>query len=201
MMLFRFFSFLALVLLPEFSSVIALAQLNQGNPLAGLEQLKDFQTMRASSSDPDWKNGNRDMRPIKAGQTLTVAELNGPGMIVHSWCTVSHADQNFSRLMTLRIYWDGEKNPSVECPIGGFFGVGNGLDRAFTSLPVRVTSDGRGRNCYWPMPFRKSARITVSNDSDRPCYAFFYYVDWQKRKSLPKDTAYFHAMYRQEFSS
>ena len=198
-MLFRFFSFLALVLLPEFSSVIALAQLNQGNPLAGLEQLKDFQTMRASSSDPDWKNGNRDMRPIKAGQTLTVAELNGPGMIVHSWCTVSHADQNFSRLMTLRIYWDGEKNPSVECPIGDFFGVGHGLDRAFTSLPVRVTSDGRGRNCYWPMPFRKSARITVSNDSDRPCYAFFYYVDWQKRKSLPKDTAYFHAMYRQEF--
>ena len=155
--------------------------------------------MRASSSDPDWKNGNRDMRPIKAGQTLTVAELNGPGMIVHSWCRVSHADQNFSRLMTLRIYWDGEKNPSVECPIGDFFGVGHGLDRAFTSLPVRVTSDGRGRNCYWPMPFRKSARITVSNDSDRPCYAFFYYVDWQKRKSLPKDTAYFHAMYRQEF--
>ncbi len=62
------------------------------------------------------------------------------------------------------MYWDGEEHPSVECPIGDFFGMGHGLDKPFTSLPVRVSSDGRGRNCYWPMPFRKSARITVTND-------------------------------------
>jgi len=155
--------------------------------------------MRASSSDPDWKNGNADSRPIEPGKTLTLAELDGPGMIVHFWCTIAHPDPFYSRLLTLRIYWDGETNPSVECPIGDFFGVGHGLDRAFTSLPVRVTSDGRGRNCYWPMPFRHSARITVSNDSDRRCNSFYYYIDWQKHPSLPKDTAYFHAMYRQEF--
>jgi Protein of unknown function (DUF2961) len=99
----------------------------------------------------------------------------------------------------LRMYWDGEKDPSVEAPIGDFFGMGHGVDKPFISLPVRVTSDGRGRNCYWPMPFRKSARITVSNDSSERCNAFYYYIDWQKRDSLPKDTAYFHAMYRQEF--
>jgi hypothetical protein len=97
------------------------------------------------------------------------------------------------------MYWDGETHPSVESPIGDFFGMGHGVDKPFTSLPVRVSSDGKGRNCYWPMPFAKSARIVVSNESDLPCDAFYYYVDWQKLPSLPENTAYFHAMYRQEF--
>ena len=181
------------------SLVSALAQFSLGNPLAGLEQLKDFETMRASSSDPDWRNGNADARPIPAGGTLTVAELNGPGIITHIWNTIAHDAPGYSRLMTLRIYWDGEEHPSVEAPIGDFFGIGHGIDKSFVSLPIKVSSDGRGRNCYWPMPFRKSAKITVSNESDKPCGAFYFYVDWQKYKSLPKDTAYFHAMYRQEF--
>jgi hypothetical protein len=174
-------------------------QADLGNPLGGLEQLKNFETRRASSSDPNWRNGNADARPIKPGATLTLADLQGAGRIVHIWCTIAHDDPAYSRMLVLRIYWDGEQNPSVECPIGDFFGIGHGIDKAFTSIPVRVTSDGRGRNCYWPMPFRKSARITVSNDSARPCNAFYYYIDWQKEESLPKTTAYFHAMYRQEF--
>lgn len=155
--------------------------------------------MRASSSDPDWKDGNADARPIEAGQTLTLAELEGPGKVAHIWCTISHRVPFYSRLLTLRIYWDGEDHPSVECPIGDFFGIGHGVDKSFTSIPLRVSSNGRARNCYWPMPFRKSARITVSNDSDQRCRLFFYYIDWQKHQSLPDDTAYFHAMYRQEY--
>ncbi len=177
----------------------ALAQLSPGNPLAGLEKLKDYETMRASSCDSDWHNGNADSRPIEPGATLMLANLKGPGMITHFWNTIAHQAPFYSRLMTLRIYWDGEKNPSVECPIGDFFGVGHGLDKSFVSLPIKVSSDGRGRNCYWPMPFRKSARITVTNDSDKRCDAFYYYLDWQQHESLPKDTAYFHAMYRQEY--
>ncbi|HZM03110.1 MAG TPA: DUF2961 domain-containing protein, partial [Candidatus Saccharimonadales bacterium] len=145
------------------SAMTALAQLNPGDPLSGLEKLKDFETKRASSSDPDWRNGNADSRPIKPGGTLTLAELEGPGQIVHFWCTIADSDPYYSRMLTLRIYWDGEEHPSVECPIGDFFGMGHGVDKAFTSLPVRVTSDGRGRNCYWPMPFAKSARVVVSN--------------------------------------
>ena len=178
---------------------VAAAQLSPGNPLSGLERLKTFESQRASSSDPDWKNGNNDSRPIKPGGTLTLAELQGPGMIAHFWCTIAHPAAHYSRLMTLRIYWDGEEHPSVECPIGDFFGIGHGVDRQLASLPIRVTSLGRGRNCYWPMPFRKSARITVTNESELPCYGIFYYIDWQKHPSLPADTAYFHAMYRQEF--
>lgn len=182
-----------------FCAASAPGQLVTGNPLHGLDQLKEFEAMRASSCDPDWKNGNADARPIDPGGTLTVAELQGPGQIVHIWCTIAHDDPFYSRLMTLRIYWDGEQHPSVECPIGDFFAMGHGLDKELTSLPIRVTSDGRGRNCYWPMPFRKSARITVTNESAKRCHAFYYYVDWQKHRSLPKNSAYFHAMYRQEF--
>jgi len=169
-----------------------------GNPLADLARLKPFEARRASSSDPDWKNGNADARPIAPGGTLTLAELEGPGVITHIWFTIAHDAPFYSRLLTLRMYWDGEEHPSVECPIGDFFGIGHGVDQSFVSLPVRVSSEGRARNCYWPMPFRKSARITVTNESDRRCHAFYYYIDWQKHPALPEDIAYFHAMYRQE---
>ena len=175
------------------------AQLSPGSPLSGLERLKDFEAMRASSSDPNWRNGNADARPIAPHGTLTLAELAGPGVITHIWCTIAHDAPNYSRLLTLRIYWDGEEHPSVECPIGDFFGIGHGVDKPFVSIPIRVSSEGRARNCYWPMPFRKSARLTVSNESDARCGAFYYYVDWQKHRSLPDDIAYFHAMYRQEY--
>ncbi|MEN6449657.1 MAG: glycoside hydrolase family 172 protein [Thermoguttaceae bacterium] len=178
---------------------IAQSQTPSGNPLSGLERLKTFETMRASSSDAKWQNGNDDWQPIAAGKTLTLADLKGPGLITHLWLTIDHEAPFYSRLLTLRIYWDGEEHPSVECPIGDFFGIGHGVDQSFTSLPIRVTSNGRARNCYWPMPFRRSARITVTNDSDKRCKSFYYYVDWQKHEKIADDAAYFHAMYRQEY--
>ncbi len=170
-----------------------------GNPLGGLERLKNFETRRASSCQPDWRNANSDNIPILAGETATLAELEGPGKIVHIWLTISHPDPHYANQLTLRIYWDGESHPSVEAPVGDFFGVGHGLDRPFASLPIRVTAEGRARNCYWPMPFRKSARITISNESALACRGLYYYIDWQKHPALPDDAAYFHAMYRQEF--
>src|SRR5258708_32834704 len=86
----------------------ALAQLDVGNALTGLERLKDFQTMRVSSSDPNWTNGNSDARGIAPGATLTLATIDGPGQIVHIWCTIAHDAPFYSRLLTLRIFWDGE---------------------------------------------------------------------------------------------
>ena len=111
-------------------------------------------------------------RPIEPGGTLTLAELQGPGMIAHFWCTIAHEAPFYSRLLTLRMYWDGEEHPSVECPIGDFFGIGHGVDSRSSRFPSASPPKGRGRNCYWPMPFRKSARITVTNESDQPCDAF-----------------------------
>lgn len=185
------------VLAATVASACAQSILN-GNPLQGLEQLKDFRAMRSSSSDVNWKDGNGDARPIEPGATLTIADLEGPGQIAHIWCTIAASDKWYSRLLVIRMYWDGEKTPSVEAPIGDFFAAGHGIDAYVDSLPVRVTSEGRARNCYWPMPFRKSARITITNEGKGRVHAFYYYVDWQKKKkSLPKDTAYFHAQYRQ----
>lgn len=175
------------------------AQFVPGNPLSGIEKLKEFEARRASSSDRNWKDGNGDARPIAPGGTLTLAELEGPGVIAHIWFTIAHSAPFYSRLLTLRMYWDGEDHPSVEAPVGDFFGIGHGVDKEFTSLPIRVTSEGRGRNCYWPMPFKRSARITVTNESDKRCDAFYYYIDWQKHKALESDAAYFHASYRQEY--
>ena len=188
----------AVLLISAIAAAPLLAAIGDGNPLGCLAELKDFRAMRASSTDPDWHNGNADFRPIEPGQTLTLADLKGPGQIAHIWFTISARDKFYSKLLTLRMYWDGEKEPSVECPIGDFFAAGHGLDVYVNSIPVRVSSDGRGRNCYWPMPFRKSARITVTNDGFGRVNSFYYYIDWQARKSLPANTAYFHAQYRQE---
>lgn len=170
-----------------------------GNPLDGLAKLKPGSSERASSCDLNWTNGNGDARPIAPGGTLTIADLKGPGVITHIWNTIADNERGYSRLLVLRLYWDGETKPSVECPIGDFFCMGHGVDAPVQSLPVCVTSDGRGRNCYWPMPFGKSAKITVTNEGRKQVDAFYYYVDWRKLPKLPKKEGYFHAMYRQEF--
>jgi len=187
-----------LALVAALIAVLLLPALAAPGVLADLPTLKAFSAQRSSSSDPDWRNGNGDARPIPPGQTVTVADLKGPGTITHIWFTIAAEDRAYPRLLTLRMYWDGETEPSVEAPIGDFFAVGHGLDRYVNSLPVRVTSEGRARNCYWPMPFRKSARIEVTNDGTRPVGALYWYVDWQ-RGPVAKGAAYFHAQYRQEF--
>lgn len=190
-------SLLSLILLLLLFAMLASADGPLGDPLGGLERAKPGDTRRESSFDPT--GGNADCRWMDPGAKLVLADLKGPGKITHIWITINHPARFYSRQMVLRIWWDGEKHPSVECPIGDFFGIGNGMDVAFTSLPVKVSSDGRARNCYWPMPFAKSARIEVTNESTEPCRAFYYYVDWQKLDELPPDSYYFHAMYRQDF--
>jgi len=175
------------------------AQLPAGGPLNGLDQLQPGRARRASSCDPNWKNGNADARPIPPGQTLVIADLKGPGRINHIWNTISAPERGASRLTVVRIYWDGEEQPSVEVPLGDFFIIGHGINRPVQSLPVVVSSNGLARNCYWPMPFRKSAKITVTNQGIRPVLAFYYYVDWEQLPSLPEKSAYLHAQYRQEY--
>lgn len=164
--------------------------------LDALTRLPDFRSMRASSAHEDL-NRNGDARSIPKGGSLTLAELEGPGVITHIWCTVGSYDIFYPRSLVLRIYWDGMEKPSVEVPLGDFFGVGHGALSEFVSQPVANTSFGRARACYWRMPFNKSARITVTNDGALENDSFYYYVDWEKHESLPADTAYFHAEYRQ----
>ncbi len=196
---FRFAAIVLLALGCSASMAVSAEATGSGGPLSGLEQLKPGRTMRASSSDVnDWKNGNADARPIAPGKTLVIADLQGPGRIQHIWNTIATQERGASRLVVIRMYWDGEETPSVEAPLGDFFIIGHGINRPVQSLPVVVSSEGRARNCYWPMPFGKSARITLTNEGESPVHAFYSYVDWQKLPDLPPGTAYFHATYRQE---
>jgi hypothetical protein len=166
------------------------------DPLA-FSQLKDFTAHRSSSNNPDWNSNDDSKRPIP-GETVTLADLQGPGIVTHIWVTIAANEYGWPRLLRFRVYYDGSPEPSVDAPIGDFFAVGHGFERPVNSLMVRNGSDGRARNSYWPMPFRKSCRITVTNEGRRRVANLYYHVDWERVPELPGKTAYFHARYRQE---
>jgi D-arabinan exo alpha-(1,3)/(1,5)-arabinofuranosidase (non-reducing end) len=177
---------------------IAYVSLASAADLGALTQCRDVTVHRESSSNKDL-NKNGDARSIEPGQALTLADLKGPGVITHFWSTVSAKDLFYPRSLVLRIYYDGADAPSVETPFGDFFGIGHGALADLTSEPVSVTSFGRSRTSYWKIPFRDSVRVTITNDSPtHRVESFYYYLDWEKHASLPDDTVYFHARYRQE---
>lgn len=165
--------------------------------LSDLARLKTFSAHRASSGNR-FVGSNDDSKRIMPGETHVMADLPGPGIVNHIWLTVADNEYAWPRLLRLRVYYDGKKTPSVDVPLGDFFGVGHGYERSLDSAVVRDTSFGRARNSYWPMPFRKSCRITVTDEGKRPVTMFYYHVDWQQHQSLPDDIAYFHGYYRQE---
>jgi len=173
------------------------AQSQNGSGLPDLPRLKNYTAHRVSS-DNRYVGSNDDSKRIMPGETLVMADLTGPGVVDHIWLTVADNEYAWPRLVRLRVYYDGMKTPSVDVPLGDFFAVGHGYDRNVDSLPIRDTSYGRARNSYWSMPFRKSCRITVTDEGKRPVTMFYYHVDWQKHPSLPPDIAYFHGYYRQE---
>jgi hypothetical protein len=171
---------------------VALAQ----NILSTLGEKQNYLSKRVSSYDRS--GGNRDFLTIQPGQTVVLADIKGPAAIHHIWVTIS-AEAFYGRKIIFRIYWDGEDSPSVEAPIGDFFGVGHGLNRNLVSLPIVRSSEGRALNCYWYMPFRWSARITVTNEGSRPVGSFYYYINYRQLEDIKPDVPYFHAQYRQEF--
>lgn len=165
--------------------------------LFDLPRLKTFEAHRVSSANKLIAS-NDDSKRIMPGETFVMADLRGPGIVNHIWITVADNEYAWPRLVRLRVYYDGKKTPSVDVPLGDFFGVGHGYERDLDSMVIRDSSFGRARNSYWPMPFRTSCRITVTDEGNRPVTAFYYHVDWQKHASLPEDLGYFHAYYRQE---
>ena len=126
---------------------------------------------------------------INPGETITIAEMEGPGAIQHIWMTPTG---NW-RLSILRMYWDDEKEPSVEAPVGAFFGMGWNAYSPLNSLPVTV-NPGSAFNSYWKMPFRKKCRITMENIDDR-AMSLYYQVDYTLTK-VADNEGYFHAQFR-----
>jgi len=126
---------------------------------------------------------------IQQGTTFTMGEINGSGAIEHIWMTPTG---NW-RYSILRMYWDDEKEPSVEVPVGDFFAVGWGKYARISSLPICV-NPGSAFNSYWTMPFRHKARITMENLDEKPI-ALYYQITYSQGE-VPKDAAYFHAQFR-----
>ncbi len=162
----------------------------------GLSRLGDFTAWRSSSNNRDPASNDDSKRPIP-GETVVLADLQGPGVVTHIWVTVAANEYGWPRLLRLRVYYDGSAIPSVDAPLGDFFAVGHGFERPVNSLLIRDSSSGRSRNSYWPMPFRHSCRITITNEGRRRVANLYYHVDWSKVRALPPGTGYFHARYRQ----
>jgi hypothetical protein len=129
--------------------------------------------------------------PLKPKSTRTLAEITGSGAIQQIWMTPAPLDK--TRWLILRFYWDGEAEPSVEVPLGDFFACGWGRYCQINSLPVCV-NPGSAFNCYWTMPFRKKAKITLENLDERPM-TLYYQINYTLT-AVPENAAYFHAQFR-----
>ena len=143
----------------------------------------------------DVTGGNDDAWPIKAGAEREIFNARGAGVISHIWFTIA-ADSMHLKELVLRAYWDGNAKPSIETPIGDFFGLNLG-DYVIFESQYLACSPGQSLNCYFAMPYRNGARLTVTNEGKRDVGAFYSNIDYLEADSIPEDALYFHAQYRQ----
>ena len=184
-----------------------------GMSLGNLSRLSNAQTRSISAENPTGEKGRGGMATQGTGSdaarvlgqgwkvspcihvpgdsTTVLADIAGPGAIQHMWITVQ---PEHWRWLVLRMHWDGEETPSAEVPLGDFFCGGWCVRCNVNSLPVAVNPAG-GFNCYWEMPFRREARITLENLSPAEVKGFFYQIDYTLTTVQP-DQAYFHAQWR-----
>jgi len=155
---------------------------------------------RISSFDRSGGNNDR-FGNISDGEHRTIFEVRGAGMINHIWITIAPPPPSLSRNdIILRMYWDGEQKPSVEAPIGPFFGQGWDESYNFSSLPLAAgPRTGRGLVSYFVMPFSDGARIEIENDTGQDISAFYYYIDYVELDTLPQ-AGRFHAWYNRELT-
>jgi D-arabinan exo alpha-(1,3)/(1,5)-arabinofuranosidase (non-reducing end) len=154
---------------------------------------QDYRSLKQSSYDRT--GGNADRWIIDAGETREVFRSDGPGVITHIWFTIAAQSPRHLKEIALRMYWEGNAKPSVETPIGDFFGLNLGQYFVYQSAFLNCSSI-RALNCYFAMPFRKSARITVENQGSQRIGAFYSNIDYQLAP-VPDRALYFHAQYRQ----
>jgi len=171
------------------SALLDLARIHEG-----------VKSKRISSFDRT--GGNRDrFEDIADGERRTIFEVEGSGMINHIWITIAPPPPHLSRNdIILRMYWDGEQKPSVEAPIGPFFGQGWDESYNFSSLPLAAgPREGRGLVSYFVMPFSEGAGIEIENDTGQNINAFYYYIDYVELEA-PPDMGRFHAWYNKELT-
>ena len=169
------------------------AQLPEGGELDALVRARDSRLAHYSSFDP--RERNDDFRPLAPGETVTLVDHRGAGIVRRWWVTIAPRNSvELQRQLVVRCWWDDEATPSVEVPLSDFFGLGFGEWTDFVSAPLNMTSGGY--NSYWAMPFRRRARITIENRASVPVERLYYNVDVETFDALPDDVLYFHAQFR-----
>ena len=147
-----------------------------------LTRLQTYTPHRSSSADPT--GANADARRVEPGSTLTVLDVDGPGKVSHMWFTIASDEPYHLKRIVMRIYWDGEATPSVEAPIGDFFGLGLGDYYSWQSELLSVGSE-RSLNSFFPMPYQRHARITLTNEGKQPVGSLYYNIDYQTESAPP----------------
>ena len=195
----KLFLFMCIISFLTMAFLFSKEKILSNSLMDNIATLKNYQSKRISSFDRSGKNADRLV--IKPGETAEIARIKGAGIIKHIWITISCKDPMLRRNAILRMYWDGEKSPSVECPIGDFFGQGWGEKYNMVTLPLAVApKEGNALNCYFPMPFSDGAMITVENQSDEQINAFYYYVDYEEHEAISTDLGRFHAFWNRELT-
>ena len=161
--------------------------------LSGLPLERSGKAMHAGSWDR--QGHNLDCRSIAPGKTLVLLNYHGAGIVRHFWCTFPGNTAIRSQLI-LRMYWDGQKHPSVRVPLGAFFGVGFGQQVNYKSAPLEETSGGY--NCWWPMPFHKGAYWTITNETKQTVNGFYWNIGFDAYKKVAARMLEFHALWRSE---
>lgn len=180
--------------------IVVLTGLSAQSPLEDVTTIKKgVRSNRISSYDRSGGNNDR-IENIGPGEKAILASIEGAGMINHIWITISPEAPELNRSdIILRIYWDGEEYPSVESPIGPFFGQGWDETYPWASLPLAASPvKGNALVSYFKMPFASGARVEIENQADVAIRAFYYYIDYLEMEKPSGDLAYFHAWYNQE---
>ena len=162
--------------------------------LFAMAKLQSYKNRRSSSWDR--AGGNADWVTVDPGQTATVLDAQGAGVVTHFWFTINSPDPMHLKNLVLRAWWDGESAPSVEVPIGDFFGLGLGEYFLYQSALLAV-APMKALNAYFKMPFASAARITVSNEGPQRVRSLYFAIDYVTLPSLPDGLGRFHAQYRQ----
>jgi hypothetical protein len=162
--------------------------------LPAYARAQSYKSLKQSSYDTS--GGNTDSWQIAAGAVKDVFNAQGAGVITHIWFTIAARSGDHLKELVLRAYWDDNPKPSVEAPIGDFFGLNLGTYQIYESQYL-ACSPGRSLNCYFAMPYRRSARVTVTNEGTQIVNAFYSNIDYITVPRLPDDALYFHAQYRQ----
>lgn len=161
--------------------------------LPSYARAQNYRSLKQSSCDRT--GGNRDFWTIPPGGSLDIFKADEPGVITHIWFTIAAGSANHLKEIVLRAFWDGNAKPSVEVPVGDFFGLNLGSYQIYESQYL-ACSPGKSLNCYFAMPYR-SARLTATNEGRAQVGAFYSNIDYQVVPVLPSDVHYFHAQYRQ----